>query len=201
MEVLKCLCLMYSFFPPPPNTHTLLSFPYCHTTTRICGKVKVVKVVPPSSSPPKSLSPIKLPVIHGQLDLADQQLEIQSYHTPSVSKSPTEKLTNGISSKVSEDTDTSPSILKSASDGVLVSSQVSKAPVSTSTKLEPTQYEYVVEDEGVVNPEQKTVKASSLSRPKGLATPKKLRLFMRNSTYRSNEKQIFVVKVITCIIS
>lgn len=110
-----------------------------------------------------------------------------------LTKSPVEKLTNGLSSELSDDSIVSPSVQKSLSEGRLKSPQIPKVPISPHIRFEPSKYKYVVE--GVLNAEQQTVRAFLLNRPKGVLTPKKLRVFLRNATYRASEKQPFVVKV------
>lgn len=171
---------------------------------RIIKPVKIIKVILPSSpSPTRSSSPIKLPVItssHGQIRFTSPQPKIRSSHSSPVLKSPVEKLTNGLSSTLSNGDATimSPTVPKSFSDARLKSPQIPKVPISPHARFEPSHYRYMVEE--VQNQDEKhTLKPSLLSRPKGVFTPKKLRVFLRNSTYRTSEKQPFIVKVTSSV--
>ena len=61
--------------------------------------------------------------------------------------------------------------------------------------LDPSQYKYVVEHAAQSGEPSFTVKATLLSRVKGVLAPKKLKIFLRNATYRVSEKHPFAVKV------
>lgn len=59
--------------------------------------------------------------------------------------------------------------------------------------LDPTSYQYVVEYVG--GSEKMTVKPTVLSRPKGVLSPKKLKMFLKNATFRESDRHPLTVKV------
>lgn len=59
--------------------------------------------------------------------------------------------------------------------------------------FDPANYQYVVEYVG--GSEKMKVKASILSRPKGVLSPKKLKMFLKNATFRESDRHPLTVKV------
>lgn len=79
------------------------------------------------------------------------------------------------------------------------------APLSSEIDLDPNDYRYMVEE--IKNPDVRlVVKPSQITRGKGVLTPKKLKIFLRNALHRISEKHPFTVKVnnvclqCTCVI-
>lgn len=68
-----------------------------------------------------------------------------------------------------------------------------KSPLSPEVNLDPASYRYEVEYVDGSTPNL-TVKASVLSRPKGVLSPKKLKIFLRNAMTRPSEKHPLTVK-------
>jgi hypothetical protein len=84
------------------------------------------------------------------------------------------------------------------SDGKFRTPKTPTAPLSPEIDLDPNDYRYMVED--INDPENKiVVKPSQITRGRGVLTPKKVKIFLRNALHRISEKHPFTVKVI-CII-
>lgn len=70
-------------------------------------------------------------------------------------------------------------------------------PLSSEIELDPNDYRYIVEYVG--SPDNKVmVKPSQIVRGRGVLTPKKMKIFLRNALHRISEKHPFTVKVCTC---
>lgn len=68
------------------------------------------------------------------------------------------------------------------------------APLSSDIDLDPNDYRYMVEE--IKNPELRlVVKPSQITRGRGVLTPKKVKIFLRNALHRISEKHPFTVKV------
>lgn len=162
--------------------------------------------MPASPSPARAPSPIKVPVITTsdgqQIRFTSPQPKMKPAPSTTILKSPSEKLTNGFSPPPAANGEDNGGLKsptsasgRSLSESRLKSPQPTfKVPISSNVRFEPSHYRYYVEE--VQNPEEKhTMKPLFLSRSKGVFTPKKLRVFLRCSTYRTSEKQPFMVKV------
>ena len=80
------------------------------------------------------------------------------------------------------------------SDGKFRTPKTPTAPLSPEIDLDPNDYRYMVED--INNPETKlVVKPSQIMRGRGVLTPKKVKIFLRNALHRISEKHPFTVKV------
>lgn len=80
------------------------------------------------------------------------------------------------------------------SDGKFRTPKTPTAPLSPEIDLDPNDYRYMVED--INNPESKiVVKPSQITRGRGVLTPKKVKIFLRNALHRISEKHPFTVKV------
>lgn len=80
------------------------------------------------------------------------------------------------------------------SDGKFRTPKTPTAPLSPEIDLDPNDYRYMVED--ISNPENKmVVKPSQITRGRGVLTPKKVKIFLRNALHRISEKHPFTVKV------
>lgn len=80
------------------------------------------------------------------------------------------------------------------SDGKFRTPKTPTAPLSPEIDLDPNDYRYMVED--ISNPENKVVvKPSQITRGRGVLTPKKVKIFLRNALSRVSEKHPFTVKV------
>lgn len=67
-------------------------------------------------------------------------------------------------------------------------------PLSPEIDMDPNDYRYLVEE--IKCPENKVVvKPSQIARGRGVLTPKKVKIFLRNALHRSSEKHPFTVKV------
>ena len=72
------------------------------------------------------------------------------------------------------------------------------APLSPDVDLDPNDYRYMVEE--VNHPELRVVvKPSQITRGRGVLTPKKVKIFLRNALHRISEKHPFTVKVKKCV--
>jgi len=206
----KCLLLQISLSNSP-----LFFFSYI----RILKPVKIVRVIYPASpSPSRPPSPTKVPVITTsggqQIRFTSPQPKMKPALSSPIIKSPgSEKLTNGLSSPpITNGGEENSAIVKSPGGGKSLSDArmkspqpTSRVPISSNVRFEPSHYRYFVEE--VQNPEEKhTMKPLFLNRSKGVFTPKKLRVFLRCSTYRTSEKQPFAIKVgfecvlISCVV-
>ncbi len=150
-----------------------------------------MKVILPTAS--TSPSPIKLSVITGSPQKNNSSP--QPVKSSPVGEDPLRGLTNGSLStppSVGHKNGENPKVLSESNK----KSKTPKLPLSPETGLNPALYKYVVQY--VQDSEtRQTVKASLLSRSKGVLTPKKLKLFLRNATFRVSEKHPFMVKVRT----
>ena len=82
------------------------------------------------------------------------------------------------------------------SDGKFRTPKTPSAPLSPEIDLDPNDYRYMVED--ISDPENKmVVKPSQITRGRGVLTPKKVKIFLRNALHRISEKHPFTVKVTT----
>lgn len=72
--------------------------------------------------------------------------------------------------------------------------QTPKSPLTLEVNLDPSLYKYLVEYMSGSDP-RVTVKPNVLSRPKGALVPTRLKIFLRNATFRSSDKHPFAVKV------
>lgn len=80
------------------------------------------------------------------------------------------------------------------SDGKFRTPKTPTAPLSPEIDLDPNDYRYMVED--ISDPENKmVVKPSQITRGRGVLTPKKVKIFLRNALHRISEKHPFTVKV------
>ena len=81
-----------------------------------------------------------------------------------------------------------------ASDGKFRTPKTPSFSLSPEIDLDPNDYRYMVEE--VSSPENKlVVKPSQITRGKGVLTPKKVKIFLRNALHRISEKHPFTVKV------
>lgn len=167
-------------------------------------QVRIVQVIAPPTSPVANnskKSPIRVSVITTPPSKLSNTSPSQPQNSPSSSsnlENPLEGLTNGLPHLPN------PGVVASSSDSKASvpegketktkGPQTPKSPLSPEIHFDPAQYKYVVEflKDGEL---MMIVKASVLSRPRGALTPKKLKLFLRNATYRSNDKFPFAVKV------
>ena len=170
---------------------------------RILQQVKIVRVIcPPLSvhTNGSSTSPIRVSVITNspqKLSGTSPQITAQSSsNSSSPHEAPLEgKMTNGIPSPGDyEVKNPSSSESNTKPESKTRTPQTPRSPLSPELNLDPAQYKYVVRY--VSNPESELiVRAGVLSRPKGLLTPKKLKVFLRNAMFRASEKHPFAVKV------
>ena len=80
------------------------------------------------------------------------------------------------------------------SDGKFRTPKTPSAPLTPEIDLDPNDYRYMVED--ISSPENKmVVKPSQITRGRGVLTPKKVKIFLRNALHRVSEKHPFTVKV------
>lgn len=172
-------------------------------------------ITPPISPPtndhksnndvPKSQSPVRVSVITTPKVLLNTPLSdlhsSPSSSSPFQPENPLEGLTNGIPHPPStpKSADSKTTAVTGAKEVKTKAPQTIKSPLSPEINFDPSQYKYIVEY--VSNPAEPklTVRAVTLSRPKGVLTPKKLKLFLRNATYRSSDKHPFAVKVSVCV--
>lgn len=153
-----------------------------------------MKVVTPSSpAKDNSSSPIRVSVIttppKKPADSSDSSPQSRDPHPSS------DGLSNGLSPSSDSKALDSPTKSGTSVPPIKIKSpQTPKVPLSPEVSFNSAEYKYVVEY--VQGDESKLmVKPSVLSRPKGTLTPKKLRIFLRNATFRANEKHPFAVKV------
>lgn len=172
---------------------------------RVLKQVKIVHVLAPATpsvqSPVKvSPSPVKISVITTPNKLAGASSPTKALTSlPSSSPSssplhiedPLKGLTNGLSHRPDQTADAKkPISLKEQRPKTPVTP---KFPLSPEVYLDPANYRYEVEYMDGSSPNL-TVKASVLSRPKGVLSPKKLKIFLRNAMCRPSEKHPLTVK-------
>lgn len=165
-------------------------------------------ILPP---PESSQTPIKVPVITTSptetIDTSPPHQSASSAAAAIALESSLGKLSNGLSPPPSSSSATAAlAILKNEKSldpktekemNKVKTPQTPKSPLCPEAKLVPALYKYVVEHVDVSSglPGRTTVKASVLSRPRGVLTPKKLKVFLRNATHRVSEKHPIAVKV------
>lgn len=113
------------------------------------------------------------------------------------SENPLEGVTNGLPhSSTSPDSahPSDPATTPTKRGSKAKTPQTPKSLISPEGHLDPAAYKYVVEYMSGSDP-RVTAKPNVLSRPKGALVPTRLKIFLRNATYRSSDRHPFTVKV------
>ena len=190
--------------PPPAspvkvnsNSHVVLCVSPHHTASPLKSPLRlpVIAKVPKSPPPLLPLNHVKDSSSASSLRCLEDPLITLGKNSPSENF----QQVNGLpeSSRKPSASNASVAIVHASEKGSEAKFRTPKtpvAPLSSEIDLDPNDYRYMVEE--VKNPDVRlVVKPSQITRGKGVLTPKKLKIFLRNALHRISEKHPFTVKV------
>lgn len=197
MDPMKCYLSNYRKIQNSQNliVHKIVLTTKYFYLPRILKQVKIVQVIVPSISTPRSTSPVKVSVI------TTPPKQLLSTFSPTTKTPITTTIPSSSSSSPSEDPlkgglcNGLPSTdLKKPASAKQKTPSTPRSPLSPEAHLDPANYQYVVECVGESAP-RLTVRMDVLCRPKGLLSPKRMKIFLRNATCKPSEKHPLTVKV------
>ena len=152
-------------------------------------------IAPPTSPHTKgSDSPIRVSVITTPptklASTSPQPPSSCSSSTGLIPEDPLKGLTNGLSPISAKPT---PNCISAVKETKAKTPSTPKTLLCPEVNLDPANYQYVVEYVG--GSEKMMVKGNVLSRPKGVLSPKKLKMFLKNATFRLSDRHPLTVKV------